>query len=393
MTTPDFSSIAPKKLAILGSTGSIGTNCLDVVSKFPGLFRVESLSTNLNADMLLEQVKSFRPSAVVVCDRAAAERFESMIEPGAVELFTGREGLLEMVRNSRSDFVVNGLTGAVGLEPTLEALRHGKRVALANKESLVIGGELVMNLLEQQQGELLPVDSEHSAIWSCLEGRPRDHIRRIILTASGGPFRELDINHLPEVTIEDALEHPTWKMGKKISIDSATLMNKGLEIIEAYWLFGIDIDRIEVIVHPESIIHSMVEFIDGSILAQMSIPDMRQPIQKALFYPEKVDYSFIENDLLGIGRLSFQKPDLHKFPCLSLARDALKSGGTCPAVLNAANEIAVARFLEKDLHFMEIPSIIEKTLEAHTVRAHPTLETIMEVDGWARDYSSRIRSG
>ena len=380
-----------KNLAILGSTGSIGTNCLDVVSRFPRRFNVTALTANTSIEILLEQVKRFHPSIVAVADRESALRFSRMVDLDSLDVRKGREGLLEAVRDPGCDVVVNGLVGAVGLEPTLEALKHGKRVALANKESLVIGGELVLEALRQANTELLPVDSEHSAIWECLHGRPREYIKKIILTASGGPFRDLDVNHLRKVTIEDALEHPTWKMGRKITIDSATLMNKGLEVIEAYWLFGVEIDLIEVVIHPESIIHSMVEFIDGSIIAQLSLPDMRQPIQKALFYPEKANYSFTDNDLFEIGSLTFQRPDHEKFPCLSLARQALKTGGTCPAVLNAANEVAVARFLEKDLHFLQIPHIIQKTMEAHVVRHHPALNEILQVDRWARDYAAGIR--
>ena len=383
--------IIRKNLAILGSTGSIGTNCLDVVSRFPQRFNVKALTTNTSIEIFLDQVKRFKPSIAAIADDEAATRFCRMADHGSLNVLKGKEGLLEAVRDPECDVVVNGLVGAVGLEPTLEALRHGKQVALANKETLVIGGELVREALRQSDTELLPVDSEHSAIWECLHGRPREYVKKIILTASGGPFRDLDVNHLRMVTIEDALEHPTWKMGRKITIDSATLMNKGLEVIEAYWLFGVDIDMIEVVIHPESIIHSMVEFIDGSVIAQLSLPDMRQPIQKALFYPEKADYSFTDNDFFEIGSLTFLRPDHEKFPCLSLARQALKTGGTCPAVLNAANEIAVARFLEKDLHFLQIPHIIQKTIAAHTVQYHPTLDEILDVDGWAREYAAGIR--
>jgi 1-deoxy-D-xylulose-5-phosphate reductoisomerase len=371
-----------KKVSILGSTGSIGRSTLEVIRKYPNRFEVVALSTGRNIELLLEQIREFRPKIVAVSDHERAETLRTHISD--VEVLSGVDGLLSVASFQEADFVVSAISGSAGLLPTLQAIRAGKTIGLANKETLVMAGEIVKRELQLYNSKLIPVDSEHSAIFQCLEGRDLSTVRRLILTASGGPFRELSAEQMNNIGVADALNHPTWNMGKKITIDSATLMNKGLEVIEAHFLFDVSPDAIEVIIHPQSIVHSLVEFIDGSILAQLSIPDMKGPIAYALSYPERLESILQECSLTEIGTLIFEEPDIHRFPCLGYAYEALRLGGTAPTVLNAANEMAVDAFLRGIIPFVKIPVIIEKILHAHTPQSINTLEDVLEADRWAR---------
>ncbi len=374
----------PKRIVVLGSTGSIGSQALEVASHLGRTFDVVGLSAYLSSEMgrLCGQVREFKPRAVAVRDEKQARLIRE--QTGLKRVWAGEEGLVRLAGMELCDIVVNGVSGAAGLGPTLAAIKAGKRLALANKESLVVAGEIVMPLVKKHRAELIPVDSEHSAIFQCLKGEPTRSVKRLILTASGGPFRKMGMRRLKHITPAHALRHPTWTMGRKITIDSATLMNKGLEIIEAHWLFGLEGDRIDVLVHPQSIIHSMVEFLDGAILAQASLPDMRLPIQYALTYPERLTSPLATCDFAKLKRLTFYPPNLRKFPCLSLAYEALRTGGTMPAVLNAANEVAAHAFLDERIGFHEIPKVIVRTMRKHRVVAHPGLEDILEADRWAR---------
>ncbi len=374
-----------KGLVVLGSTGSIGTQTLEVASHLGVGFEVVGLSAYLDAEMprLLGQVKRFNPKAVAVRDEKQVRLIRQ--RTGLRKVWTGEEGLARLAGMEGADIVVNGVSGAAGLIPTLAAIQAGKRLALANKESLVVAGDIVMPLVRKHKAELIPVDSEHSAIFQCLKGEPTRSVKRLILTASGGPFRRVARHRLRQVTPAHALNHPTWSMGKKITIDSATLMNKGLEVLEAHWLFGLGEDQIDVLIHPQSIIHSMVEFVDGAILAQASLPDMRLPIQYALTYPERLPSPIASCDLAKLKRLTFHPPNLHKFPCLALAYEALRVGGTLPAVLNAANEVAAHAFLDERIGFNEISKVIARTMRKHQVVTHPGLEDILEADRWARE--------
>jgi 1-deoxy-D-xylulose-5-phosphate reductoisomerase len=374
-----------KSVVVLGSTGSIGTQTLEVIARLPQRFQVAGLSAYLDSEMglLCEQVRKFKPRAVAVKDekqsRLVSER------TGLKRVWTGEDGLARLAGLESCDIVVNGISGAAGLVPTLAAVKSGKRLALANKESLVVAGELVMPLVKKHKAELIPVDSEHSAIFQCLKNEPSQGVKRLILTASGGPFRRIGQRRLRHMTPAHALKHPTWSMGRKITIDSATLMNKGLEILEAHWLFGLGADRIDVLIHPQSIIHSMVEFVYGSILAQAGLPDMRLPIQYALTYPERMLSLVGTCDLAKQGSLTFHPPNLRKFPCLSLAYEALEAGGTLPAVLNAANEVAVHAFLEERIGFQDIPRTIRRAMRRHHIVSHPGLDDILRADRWARE--------
>jgi len=350
-----------KRIALLGSTGSIGVNTLDVVRRHPERFRIAYLTTNSRVSELHAQIEEFHPGAVAVGDEAAAEKLRSMNPP--CEVFTGEEGVREIARRGDYDILVGALVGFAGLASTVEAVRQGKRVCLANKETLVVAGELLTPLAEVTGSEIIPIDSEHSAIYQCLVGESPASIRRIILTASGGPFRTLPKEAFGTITRPMALKHPKWVMGPKITIDSATLMNKGLEMIEAKWLFGVPLEKIEVIVHPQSIVHSFVEFIDGSMKAQLGLPDMRLPIQYALDAPERIAESYGTLDLVKSGSLEFYEPDEEKFPCLRLAREAGERGGLYPCILNAANEVAVDAFLKDKIGFTDIPILIEVALE------------------------------
>jgi len=360
-----------KRIAILGSTGSIGKNAIEVILNFPNRFKVTYLAVNKNIKLLLEQVKLLKPKGVVIFDKEKAEEFSNFVN-GEVEVLSGEEGLLEVVSRDDVDIVLNSLVGFSGLKPTIKAIESKKRIALANKETLVVAGEIITKLLRENNVELIPVDSEHNAIFQCLVGEKISDINRIILTASGGPFLYKNKAELENVTVEEALKHPNWKMGSKITIDSATLMNKGLEVIEAHWIFGLPVDRIKVVIHPQSVIHSMVEFIDGSIKAQLGVPDMKIPIQYALTYPERKHANYGQVDFVKLGQMTFLEPDLDKFECLKIAYEVAKLGGTYPTVLNAANEVAVEAFLNRKIKFTMIPEVIKKPTSLTFLNVFPS---------------------
>jgi 1-deoxy-D-xylulose-5-phosphate reductoisomerase len=379
-----------KALSVLGSTGSIGTNTLNVVSNFPDHFRVAGLSGGRNVTQLVSQIEAVRPEIASSADERVSIELQRILRQrgyamAQTRFVHGVDGNIEVSCHPSSSIVVSAISGAAGLLPTYRALEQGKSIALANKETLVMAGALMMQKSREQGIEILPVDSEHNAIHQCLRGGRRRELKRLILTASGGPFRDTPREQLASVTPEQALNHPTWRMGKKITIDSATLMNKGLEVIEASWLFGAAAAEIDVVVHPQSVVHSMVEFFDGSILAQMGLTDMRIPIQYALTYPDRWNSPLPSLDLCRLPKLEFMEPDLEKFPCLRLAYKALRMGGTAPAVLNAANEVAVDSFLNNGIAFHEIPQIIESVLDSHLPQTASDLEDILTADAWARD--------
>ena len=378
-----------KVLSLLGSTGSIGTSTLKVTSSFSNDFRVAGLSGGRNAAKLAGQIEQVRPDIASSSDERVSAELQSLLRqrgyPMARTRFVhGIEGHIEVSCHPESSIVLSAISGAAGLLPTYRALEQGKSIALANKETLVMAGELMMRKSCEKGVPILPVDSEHNAIHQCLRGGRKEEMRRLILTASGGPFRETPREQMLSVTLEQALNHPTWSMGRKITIDSATLMNKGLEVIEASWLFGATPDEIEVVVHPQSIVHSMVEYTDGSILAQLGLTDMRIAIQYALTYPDRWVSPLPSLDIFQLPKLEFFEPDHEKFPCLRLAYKALRAGGTAPAVLNAANEVAVEEFLNNKIAFHEIPQIIESVLDSHQPRSAGNLETVLEADAWAR---------
>ena len=376
-----------KRISILGSTGSIGKQTLDVVRQHKDKFEVVAISANSSVDLLLEQIKEFKPKYVAVYDELSAIKLKSMIPSDInIEVLSGMEGLKAISSLPEIDVLLTAIVGMIGLVPTLEAIRNGKDIALANKETLVCAGNLVMNEAKKYGVSILPVDSEHSAIFQCLNGEKNKEIEKIILTASGGPFRGKKKEDLLNVTKNQALKHPNWSMGRKISIDSSTLMNKGLEVIEAKWLFDVEHNQIDVVVHPQSIIHSMVQFIDSSVIAQLGCPDMRLPIQYALSYSDRIECDFERLNLAKIATLTFEEPDMDTFPCLKLAYDTLKMGGTYSAVLNSANEVLVNEFLEDKIGFYDIPYYIEKTLEAHNSISEPTVEDILEIDRWTREF-------
>jgi len=379
-------SVAPRGLSVLGSTGSIGTQTLDVVRLFPDRLRVKALTSNTRADLLIRQALEFRPECVVIQDPAGYPIVAEGLRGTGIRVLQGREGLLEAATLPGVETVVAAVVGFAGLEPVLAAIQAGKQIALANKETLVVAGSLVYDLLRRENGVLIPIDSEHSAIFQCLVGEPPESIEKLILTASGGPFRTRPLDTFGDITKAEALCHPNWSMGAKITIDSATMMNKGLEVIEAHWMFGLDADRLEVLVHPQSIIHSMVTFRDGSTKAQLGCPDMKVPIQYALSYPERWAAPHERVDWTRVGQLDFEPPDLVKFPCLRLAFEALRIGGTAPAVLNAANEQAVALFLDDQITFLDIPRLIEEAMEALAAPVQPLLETLVEADQEARRF-------
>lgn len=376
-----------KKISILGSTGSIGTQTLDVVRANRDKFEVVAISANSSINLLLEQIKEFKPKYVAVYNEASAKVLKEMIPSDInIEVLSGMEGLVAISSLDEIDVLLTAIVGMIGLVPTLEAIKKGKTIALANKETLVTAGQLVMEEAKKNNVKILPVDSEHSAIFQCLNGENNKEIESLILTASGGPFRGKTKSQLLNVTKNEALKHPNWSMGRKISIDSSTLMNKGLEVIEAKWLFDVNTDKIDVVVHPQSIIHSMVQFVDSSIIAQMGCPDMKLPIQYALTYPDRILNDFERLDFSKLNSLTFEKPDLETFPCLKLAYDSLNMGGTYSAVLNAANEVLVNEFLEDKIGFYDIPYYIEKTLDAHKSISKPSLEEILHIDKWSRDF-------
>ena len=375
-----------KNLAILGSTGSIGQSALAVVDAYPDRLRVSALAAGENAALLAEQVARYCPDVVGMATTEGAARLQRACGSHPVRVVSGPEGLVAVATHATVDIVLCASSGTAGLEAVLAAIEHGKTVALANKEVLVMAGELVTAAARRHGVSILPVDSEHNAIHQCLHGRDRREIKRLILTASGGPFRAFSAESLDAVTAEAALRHPTWRMGRKITIDSATLMNKGLEVIEAHWLFGVSADQIDVVIHPQSIVHSLVELIDGSIIAQLGITDMRLPIQYACSYPERWEARSLPTlDLMEARRLEFHAPARDRFPCLDLAYRALRTGGTLPVVLNAANEVAVERFLDGNLGFTAIPRVIKETMDAHEVSDVTTLEVVRRVDRWSRE--------
>lgn len=378
-----------KKILILGSTGSIGVNTLNVIRQFPEKFEITALTVNTRIDLLEPQIYEFKPPVVVVKDEKLADELRKRLTVKC-EILSGTEGLISAAASLDYDILLGAMVGFAGFAPTLEAIKRGKRIALANKETLVVGGELVTELSKKHNSEIIPVDSEHSAIYQCLVGEDINSVKKVILTASGGPFLHLRKEELKNVTVQDALNHPTWKMGNKITIDSASMMNKGLEVIEAHWLFGLPKDKIEVVIHPQSIVHSMVEFVDGSIKAQMGLPDMKLPIQYALGYPERLISNHQKTSLPKIQTLNFFEPDLEKYECLKLAYEVMENGGTTPCVLNAANEVAVDRFLKGQIKFSYIPFLISKALENIDNHKSPDIQTIFECDKLTRDFTSTL---
>ena len=374
-----------KKVFILGSTGSIGVNTLDVIRLHRDSFEVVGITANRNVNLLKEQIEEFTPKFVAIRDEKSALQLKDSLAKD-ITLLIGEEGIISGTRDADYDILLSALVGFAGLQPTIEGIKRGKRIALANKETLVVAGEIITQLAKEYNSELIPVDSEHSAIFQCLVGEKHKEIEKLILTASGGPFFRKSKEELENVTVTEALNHPNWDMGSKVTIDSATMMNKGLEMIEAHWFFNLPPDKIDVTIHPQSIVHSMVEFVDGSIKAQLSKPDMRLPIQYALTYPERLPNSFTDTKLTEIEELSFFKPDLVKFECLQLAFDVMEIGGTAPCILNAANEIAVEKFLNNEISFTSIPKLIREALDKVEIKSVVNLETIIECDSLTREY-------
>jgi 1-deoxy-D-xylulose-5-phosphate reductoisomerase len=381
-----------KRLAVLGSTGSIGVNTLQIVRQFPEQFEVVSLSAGRNIQLLKEQILQFQPKIVSVLNKELSEALRKDLPHLPVDMVHGIEGLIQVATHPEVDQVVSAIVGAVGLIPTLSAVKTGKTIALANKESLVMAGKILMEEVKQNNVQILPVDSEHSAIFQALLGHQRENVHRLILTASGGPFLNLPISRLQEVTVKEALNHPHWEMGKKITIDSASLMNKGLEVIEAHWLFDIPVEKIVVQIHPQSVVHSMVEYIDGSIIAQMGITDMRIPISYALSFPHRLPLALPSLDLPQCGAITFLPPDPERFPCLAMAYQSIQIGETMPAILNATNEVAVNAFLEGLIKFTDIPLLLRRVMEEHEVKKVHTIEDILKTDHWARERARAILS-
>ena len=377
-----------QKVAILGSTGSIGKQTLEVAAELTREIKITGLAAGHNARLLAHQARRFLPKTIAIADKKKYPFLREELRDTNIEVLAGDEGVIEVAENKNSQTVLAAIVGIAGLLPTLAAVKAGKRVALANKETLVTAGNIVMQEASSSGAELLPVDSEHSAIWQCLKSGHKSEIKGLILTASGGPFRTWTQDKMKKATVEQALRHPNWSMGAKITIDSATLMNKGLEILEAKWLFNMPLHKIRVVVHPESIVHSLVEFIDGSIIAQMGTPDMRSPIQLALTYPQRMETKRPGLELAGLN-LNFEEPDLVRFPCLALARSVGEAGGTAPAVLNAANEVAVAKFLAGQLSFTGIFKVVEKVLSLHNTETDVTIDSIFKADAWARNEVGR----
>jgi 1-deoxy-D-xylulose-5-phosphate reductoisomerase len=379
-----------KRLAVLGSTGSIGVNTLDIAGRFENEFTVMALSAGTNIRLLKEQIERFEPKVVSVLNEALANTLRKEISPQKTEVLFGVEGLIQIASLHEIDLVVSALVGAAGLIPTISAIKAQKSIALANKESLVMAGKIIVQEARKNGVTILPVDSEHSAIFQALVGHSKDEVNRIFLTASGGPFLDLPYEKMKEVTSQEALHHPTWNMGRKVSIDSASLMNKGLEVIEARWLFDISTEKIVVQIHPQSVVHSMVEYIDGSIVAQMGITDMRIPISYALSYPKRLRLDLPPLDLNGMDGLTFFPPDVERFPCLRLAYRSMEMGETMPAVLNAANEVAVNSFLEGTIKFTDIPEVVEEIMENHQVKPLTTLDDALRADQWAREKTKEL---
>jgi 1-deoxy-D-xylulose-5-phosphate reductoisomerase len=378
-----------KNVVLLGSTGSIGTSTIKVAEDLPGHIRLVGLAAGGNAELLAAQANRHRPAAISINDPAKVSLLKSKFD-SSTKILSGSEGLIELATMPEADIVLIAIVGTAGLAPALAAIRAGKDIAVASKEILVMAGETVMSEARRHGVKVLAVDSEHSAIFQCLQEKPANSVRNLWLTASGGPFRTLPASEFASITVERALKHPSWVMGRKITIDSATLFNKGLEMIEARWLFDIGMERVKVVVHPQSIVHSMVEFIDGSMLAQLSTPDMCLPIQYALTYPERIGSERVQTNLARLGTLTFEEPDAVRFPALDLARRAGEFGGTLPAVLNAANEVAVENFVNRRIGFTAITETVRRVMTAHAVVAHPSLEEILAADLWAREEAAKI---
>jgi 1-deoxy-D-xylulose-5-phosphate reductoisomerase len=379
-----------KRIAIFGSTGSIGTQALDVIEANPHLFEVEILTAHHNDELLVKQALQFNPNAVVIVDEKKYEKVKQALSSTHIKVFTGEQALEDVAEFSTYDMMLAAIVGFAGLKPTLKAIENKKAIALANKETLVVAGDIVMQMAVENRVPIIPVDSEHSAIFQCLVGEARNKIEKVILTASGGPFRGKKPNFLLNVKRDHALQHPNWSMGAKITIDSATLMNKGLELIEAKWLFNLSPDQLQVVIHPQSIIHSLVQFEDGSIKAQMGLPDMKLPIQYAMAFPQRIPNQFPRYDFKKINTLTFEEPDLKTFRNLSLALDALNKGGNLPCVMNAANEIAVWAFLRNRIGFLDMTDVIEKTMNYVSFIEKPTLDEYFESDGEARNYAASL---
>ncbi len=377
-----------KKIVVLGSTGSIGTQALDIVARHPDRFEVAGLAAGNKIESVAGQIEAFRPKIVSVAKESDAQDLQKRFPK--TKIIFGNTGNEEVAAFPDSDFVISAIVGAAGLRPTMAAIEAGKTIGLANKESMVIAGELMTGLARSKNVSILPIDSEHSAVFQCLQGNRIVDVKRILLTASGGPFLHRDPKTFADITLDEALKHPNWKMGSKITIDSATLMNKGLEVIEAAWLFGMPPEKVAVVVHPQSIIHSMVEYVDGSVMAQLGVPDMRCAISYAMAHPERVESGVKSLDLTESGTLTFFKPDTEKFPSLRLAYEALKAGQTLPVVLNAANEVAVDAFLNRKIRFTDIPKVIAETMRAHEPKPQKKLEDILDADGWARTMAGQI---
>jgi 1-deoxy-D-xylulose-5-phosphate reductoisomerase len=379
-----------KKISVLGSSGSIGVNTLKVVAQFPERFEVVGLAVQRNISLLEQQIRQFHPQMVSVADETLAAELRKRCTNLKVEILAGEGGAIQVATHAEADMVVSAIVGFAGLAPTYQAVLAHKQIALANKETLVAAGALIMPEIARHQGTLLPVDSEHHAIFQCLQGHRRQDLRKILLTASGGPFRKYSQEQLRSVTVQDALRHPNWAMGKKITIDSATLMNKGLEVIEAHWLFDVAFSEIQVVVHPQSVIHSMVEYADGSIMAELGAPDMRIPLAYALCYPEQRTIDVPRLDFTTLKALTFEEPDLKKFPCLQYAYQAGEIGATMPTVVNAANEVAVEAFLQEQIGFTDIPAVISQVMEAHIVRPLLIIDDVVDADRWAREKSQSL---
>lgn len=375
-----------ERISILGSTGSIGKNTLEVIKQHPDQFEVVALAAGTNVQEMIQQIKNFKPKLVSLATKEFADQVRKEVGE-KVQIVWGEEGLLEVATHPEATFLVSALVGSLGLKPTLAAIQAGKKIGLANKETLVTAGHLVTSAAQEKGIPLLPIDSEHSALFQCMNGERREEIIRLILTASGGAFRDWTREQLKQATVDKALKHPNWNMGAKVTIDSATLMNKGLEVIEAHWLFDVPYDQIDVMIHPQSIIHSMIEYCDGAVMAQLGTPDMKVPIQYALSYPRRFPLKTERLDLIRLSRLDFREPDMERFPCLRMAYEAGKIGGTMTTVLNAANEVAVENFLNHKCSFIDIEEIIEKTLEKHQSISSPSLEEIEEADQWARAFA------
>ena len=378
----------PKRISILGSTGSIGVNTLKIVSQLQEEIDVFYLSCNKNASLLIEQAIKFNVKAVCIVNKNYVSQVQNALESYDIEVLEGRDGLLELAERNNVDILLNGLVGASGMEPTLRAIQAGINVALSNKESLVMAGKIIKRAMEISKAKLFPVDSEHSAIWQCLVGENIEDVRRLIITGSGGPFLRRDMDTFHDVTIQEALNHPNWDMGNKISIDSATMMNKGFEVIEAFWLFGFKSEFIDIIIHPQSIIHSMIEFKDASIKAQLGIPDMKVPIQYALTYPRHIDTPWEKLDFFSCQDFTFEEPSFERFPCMRLAFESLEKDGTASAVLNLSNDYAVARFLNNEIKFTDIPLINESSIYLHEWVQNPTLDDLKSLDDWVKNHVS-----